>query len=156
MRVARVMFARGGLLLVGGGGLTSFTYRRDLQQARARVLTSSHLAETRCGPIEYATVGEGSLVLIVHGAGGGFDQGLDFAKELAERGFRVIAMSRFGYLRTPADASAAVQADAHACRLDALMIQRAAVIGASAGALDRRDIAWLTPEARRAAPAGGP
>ena len=51
-------------------------------------------------------------------------------------GFRVIAPSRFGYLRTPlpADASAQAQADAHACLLDALNIPRAAVIGASAGA----------------------
>lgn len=51
-------------------------------------------------------------------------------------GFRVIALSRFGYLRTPlpADASAAVQADVHACLLDALNIRRAAIIGASAGA----------------------
>jgi pimeloyl-ACP methyl ester carboxylesterase len=45
-------------------------------------------------------------------------------------------MSRFGYLRTPlpADASAAAQADAHACLLDALGIRRAAIVGASAGA----------------------
>ncbi len=48
----------------------------------------------------------------------------------------MIAMSRFGYLRTPlpADASAAAQADAHACLLDALGIRRAAIVGASAGA----------------------
>jgi len=41
-----------------------------------------------------------------------------------------------GYLRTPmpADASAAAQADAHACLLDALGIRRAAVMGGSAGA----------------------
>jgi pimeloyl-ACP methyl ester carboxylesterase len=34
----------------------------------------------------------------------------------------------------PADASAAAQADAHACLLDALGIRRAAIVGASAGA----------------------
>jgi 2-hydroxy-6-oxonona-2,4-dienedioate hydrolase len=75
-------------------------------------------------------------VLVVHGAGGGFDQGMQFAGELAAAGYRVIAMSRFGYLRTPlpADASAAAQADAHACLLDSLGIASAAIIGASAGA----------------------
>src|SRR6185437_6784067 len=68
--------------------------------------------------------------------GGGFDQGRQFAAILANRGYRVIAVSRFGYLRTPlpADASAEAQARAHACLLDALHIRRAAIIGASAGA----------------------
>jgi pimeloyl-ACP methyl ester carboxylesterase len=48
----------------------------------------------------------------------------------------VIAMSRFGHLRTPmpADASALAQAEAHVCLLDALGIPRAAVMGGSAGA----------------------
>ncbi len=135
-RVGRAVLTLGGLLVAGVGGLTYARYRHDLAQARARVLTGSQIAETRGGLIEYAILGDDPPVLIVHGAGGGFDQGLDFAKGLTERGFRAIAMSRFGYLRTPlpADASAAAQADAHACLLDALHIQRAAVIGVSAGA----------------------
>jgi 2-hydroxy-6-oxonona-2,4-dienedioate hydrolase len=39
-------------------------------------------------------------VLIVHCAGGGYDQGLAFGEPLSS-GWRIIAMSRFGYLRTP-------------------------------------------------------
>ncbi len=111
------------------------TYHRDIQHARERIATGSHIAETQCGPIEYAITGDGPPLLVAHGAGGGFDQGLDLAGALAERGFRVIAVSRFGYLQTPlpADASAAAQADAYACLLDALDIPRAAVLGASAG-----------------------
>ncbi len=75
-------------------------------------------------------------LLAVHGSGGGHDQGIAFAARLASRGIRVIAMSRFGYLRTPmpADASASAQADAHVCLLDALGLSRAAVMGGSAGA----------------------
>ena len=66
----------------------------------------------------------------------GTTKGMAFAGTLAQNGIRVIAMSRFGYLRTPmpADASAAAQADAHVCLLDALGIRRAAVMGGSAGA----------------------
>jgi pimeloyl-ACP methyl ester carboxylesterase len=126
-----------GLLVLGGAAaLAVIAYQQDIRKARARVEQGSQVAQTRCGPIEYAAVGEGEPVLFVHGAGGGFDQGLEMAQLLAGRGFRVILMSRFGYLRTPlpADASAAAQADAHACLLDALKVSRAAIIGASAGA----------------------
>jgi 2-hydroxy-6-oxonona-2,4-dienedioate hydrolase len=60
--------------------------------------------------------GEGPPGLVVHGAGGGYDQALAFGEPLARSGFHVITMSRFGYLRTPlpSDASSAAQADAHA------------------------------------------
>jgi pimeloyl-ACP methyl ester carboxylesterase len=92
--------------------------------------------------------GEGPPLLSVHGAGGGFDQGSELAEPLARSGFRVIAMSRFGYLRTPLprDASAAAQADAHACLLDALSIRRAAVLGASAGAPSSLQFALRHPD----------
>ena len=94
------------------------------------------MIDTRCGPIEVQQAGAGEPLLVVHGSGGGHDQGMAFAGSLAPRGIRVIAMSRFGYLRTPmpADASAAAQADAHVCLLDALGIRQAAVMGGSAGA----------------------
>jgi pimeloyl-ACP methyl ester carboxylesterase len=130
-----------------GLAAATYFYQRDIQQARHRVSSGSQIAETACGPIEYAVTGDGPLVLVVHGAGGGFDQGLDFGASLVERGFRVIAMSRFGYLRTPlpADASPAAQADAHACLLDALGIKRVAVAGASAGAPSSMQFALRHP-----------
>ena len=57
-------------------------------------------------------------------------------------------MSRFGYLRTPmpVDASAAAQADAHVCLLDALGIRRAAVMGGSAGAPSALQMAIRHPD----------
>jgi pimeloyl-ACP methyl ester carboxylesterase len=123
-------------------------YRRDMDHALERISAASVIAQTRCGPIEYASAGEGIPVLIVHGAGGGIDQGMDAAKSLVSAGFRVIAMSRFGYLRTPlpADASPEAQADAHACLLDALGIARAAIIGASAGAPSSMQFALRHPD----------
>jgi pimeloyl-ACP methyl ester carboxylesterase len=139
-----------GVLAVAAAGtaLAYGLFRRDLAAARARLTGASEIAATRCGPIEYAAFGVGSPVLLVHGAGGGFDQGLALGRSLAARGHRVIAMSRFGYLRTPlpADASAAAQADAHACLLDALGLTRAAVIGVSAGAPSALQLAVRHPE----------
>ncbi len=87
-------------------------------------------------------------LLAVHGSGGGFDQGMAFAAPLATKGVRVIAMSRFGYLRTPmpADASAEAQADAFVCLLDALDIDTAAVMGGSAGALSALQMAIRHPD----------
>lgn len=111
-------------------------YRQDLVAARERAASGSEVATTSCGTMEYAILGNGAPVLIAHGAGGGFDQGLEFGRPLVQAGFRAISVSRFGYLRTPlpADASPAAQADAYACLLDALKLPKVAILGVSAGA----------------------
>ena len=147
-RIGRSIAKLAILVLVGMSLLVFATYRRDLRQAQARLATGSSITDTACGPIEYAVAGNGLPVLVVHGAGGGFDQGMAFGEALQARGFRIIAMSRFGYLRTPlpVDASAAAQADAHACLLDALGIQRTAIIGISAGAPSSLQFALRHPQ----------
>jgi 2-hydroxy-6-oxonona-2,4-dienedioate hydrolase len=147
-RVGRAVAILISILVTGLIVLVYANYQRDIHQARERILVDSQIADTPCGPIEYAVAGNGPPVLVVHGAGGGFDQGLDSSEALVQAGFRVIAMSRFGYLRTPlpADASPAAQADAHACLLDALNIQRVAVVGFSAGAPSTMQFALRYPE----------
>jgi pimeloyl-ACP methyl ester carboxylesterase len=124
------------------------SYQRDLDAARARVASGSKLVNTPCGPIEYAVAGNGPPALMIHGAGGGFDQALDFGGPLIEHGFTVIAPSRFGYLRTPLpqDASPMSQADSHACLLDALGIRNAVVLGGSAGAPSAIQLCLRHPE----------
>ena len=100
-----------------------------------RVSTGSSIVNTERGLIEYASIGEGVPLLVVHGAGGGFDQALDFATGLNQAGFRCIFVSRFGYLRTPlpGDGSPEAQADLYGCLLDSLGIPEAAIMGVSAG-----------------------
>jgi len=149
MRIVRRVLV---LLAVGCLAVVAFAYsayRRDLQEAEKRIASGSQIAETRCGPIEYALIGEGLPLLTIHGAGGGFDQGVALAsKLLGGGGFRGICPSRFGYLRTPLpdDASAEAQADAHACLLDALGIDRVAVLGISAGGPSALQFALRHPQ----------
>ena len=149
-RMAAPRAARAALA-VGAAGVGAFTYvdyRRAIHESRQRIASGSRDA-SQPHTVRWR-IRSSAMVLrsVVHGAGGGFDQGLHFAKPLIDSSFRVIAMSRFGYLRTPLpkNASAAAQADAHACLLDALNIQRAAIVGASAGAPSSMQFALRHPE----------
>jgi 2-hydroxy-6-oxonona-2,4-dienedioate hydrolase len=110
-------------------------FEQDLVVAAKRAAQGSTMVDTRCGPIEVQQAGTGIPLLMIHGSGGGHDQGMAWAQPLVQQGVRVIAMSRFGYLRTPRpiNASPEAQADAHICLLDALGISKAAVMGVSAG-----------------------
>ena len=123
-------------------------YRRDMARIRIRLAADSCIAETAAGAIEYADAGHGPPVLVIHGASGGYDQGLLIAAENFGAGFRIIAPSRFGYLRTPfpRDASPAAQADAHAALLDALKIDCVIVLGFSAGGRSAIQLALRHPE----------
>jgi 2-hydroxy-6-oxonona-2,4-dienedioate hydrolase len=126
-----------GLAIAGGlaGAAVYLRYRNDLRAARERVATGGRITETERGPIEYGTAGHGPPVLVIHGAGGGYDQGLLIGSLGMADEFQVIAPSRFGYLNSPIpeDCSLEAQADAYACLLDALEIERVIVVAFSAG-----------------------
>lgn len=134
-RRGRIAFVALALVAAAGVALVLVPYRRDLDAARARVARDGQIARTACGPIEFATASRGMPVLVVHGAGGGYDQGLMFGRLVLGDRFRTIAPSRFGHLGSPIpeDASVEAQADAFACLLDALGIDRLPVLGVSAG-----------------------
>lgn len=129
------------------GLFTYARYRKDIRAIRDAVDRRSTIAETTAGEVEYAEAGEGEPMLVIHGAGGGYDQGLLLASDF-DGDYRFIAPSRFGYLKTPvpADASPAAQADAHAALLDILGIKRAIVMAASAGGPSAIELALRHPE----------
>lgn len=131
-----------------GGGYFIASYRETVAAAHARISHRSSLIETRFGNLEYAIQGRGEPFLMVHGTGGGFDQGLRFAGGLISNGFEVIAPSRFGYLRSsfPSDPSPQHQADAFVDLLDALNIDRIPIAGGSAGALSAAYFALRHPK----------
>jgi pimeloyl-ACP methyl ester carboxylesterase len=146
-RTGRFLLA--ALLATTGAVVWSFwRYRGELVAARHAARRGALIAVTPAGPVEYAKEGVGIPLLSIHGAGGGYDQGLALADDLMGEGFQVIAPSRFGYLGTPvpADASPAAQADAHAALLSDLDIARAIVLGVSAGARSAVELALRHPE----------
>jgi pimeloyl-ACP methyl ester carboxylesterase len=127
-------------------------YRQELREANHRLKSNSKILNTSFGQTEYATAGRGHPVLIVHGAGGGYDQGMLISDAWIGSGFRRIAISRFGYLRTsmPHEASHEAQADLYAEFLDSLGIEQVAIIAASAGGPSALQFALRHPDRCRA------
>ena len=101
---------------------------------------------TSRGTIEFAIRGEGAAVIICHGTGGGYDQGLMVACLM--NSFQGIAVSRAGYLRTPLDTghSPVGLADVYAALLDSLHIEKAAILGLSAGGVSAAHFALRHPD----------
>lgn len=112
------------------------SYRQDLQQAWARVrAVPTQLLETPDGTVEYADSGAGQPVLLSHGILGSHVEGLGMVGTYVGEDVRAIAPSRFGYFgsEVPADGTPARQADVYAALLDHLGVDRAVVVGYSAG-----------------------
>lgn len=145
----QIQFLAGALTGAAGIlGIKSYSqFHQDLKIAEKRVESQKKIIDTRLGIIVFGTQGNGSPVLVIHGAGGGFDQALHTAQIFGD-GFQWIAPSRFGYLGTPLpqDASPAAQADAHAALLDALEIDRIPIIGVSAGGTSALQFALRHPD----------
>ncbi len=122
-------------------------YQHETQAQAARLLAGSRLSQTPYGPVEFGQAGSGPTVIISHGSLGGYDSGLWLAGLLGP-GFHYLAPSRFGYLRTPLppDPSLAAQAGQYAALLDALQIERTAMLGLSAGGLSALQFALRYPD----------
>ena len=151
------MVTRRTLLTVGGlaagavvvaGAATAVSYGSALEAARKRSATGSIVIDSSFGALEYAEAGAGQPFLMIHGTGGGFDQGLAFCAPLLDKGYRVISPSRFGYLRSnyPEDPSSENQADVLVQLLDHLGIDKLPVAGGSAGALPAIQFAIRHPD----------
>ncbi len=106
------------------------------------------LLATPRGSVELAVAGDGPAVLALNGALGGWDQSLILARVVGAPGFRYLALSRPGYLgtslalgRTPAE-----QGDLYRDVLDALGIDRAAVMAVSGGGPSALSFALRHPD----------
>ncbi len=123
-------------------------YFMEMQAIAERIAAGGAIAKTRHGQIEYTMWGDGPPVMTLHGAGGGYDQGVLPARAFGGDGFRWISPSRFGYLGStlPDDPSTAAQADAFADLLDALGIDTIAIVAMSGGVPPALQFAAHYPE----------
>jgi pimeloyl-ACP methyl ester carboxylesterase len=144
----RDVWAGVGFAVASAAGLTFWAYLTDIGRAKENLRHGSEVFTSRSGAMEYAVAGAGAPVLVVHGTGGGFDQGLAFGEKIVAAGRQVISPSRYGYLRSafPDDPSPESQADAFVDLLDELGVERAPVIGVSAGALSAIEFAIRHPD----------
>lgn len=151
MRTTVVRVGIGAFVLVLASIIVAFVsfslWRQRYSEALAR---DSEVAMTTRGAIEYATVGEGTPFLTLHGTPGGYDQTLNTRKAIRAlaRGSMTIAVSRPGYLRTPLESGATfeAQADLYAALLDELGIDRVVMYAASGGGYAGLQFALRHPE----------
>jgi len=124
------------------------TYNKKMKAARERIKRESQLLETKFGMMEYAIRGQGKPILLIHGAGGGFDQGLWLGQICVDGNYQLIAPSKFGYLNsdTPKEYSAKFQAEQYRILLDYLGIEKVSLIGVSAGGPSSMQFANDFPE----------
>lgn len=110
-------------------------FSKEKEEQLQKLVGKSSIMITDEGTIEYAIKGEGEPVLMIHGAGGGYDQGLLLADYLLPENCKVIAISRFGYLNTPLQEGATSdnQAALYKALIDELGIENVHVIGVSDG-----------------------
>ena len=123
-------------------------YLGDMHKAYARVGARGTVIASPYGDIEYTQGGSGPPVLVIHGSGGGYDQGELMVRAVLGEQFHWIAPSRFGYLRSTFHRGATFddQAHAYAHLLDKLGIQKVAVVALSHGGPSALLFAALHPQ----------
>ena len=150
-KIIKILLVRVISLVVIDVALVALTYpqyNREMSAAQSRLLAGSDILRTDQGDIEYALTGEGIPVLLLHGAGGGYDQGLWGAKVYLGGGYKIVSVSRYGFLRSPIPTNASIKKQAALYKelLDYLNIKKAIVIGASAGGPSATQFANDYPE----------
>lgn len=128
--------------------LISAAYFWDMNRAYERISGKSTVIPSPYGDIEFTEGGSGPDVLVIHGSGGGYDQGELLSQAVLGDQFHWITPSRYGYLRStyPENATFDDQTHAYAYLLDHLGIKKVAVVALSHGGPSALLFAVLYPE----------
>jgi pimeloyl-ACP methyl ester carboxylesterase len=138
-------------IVIGGivvGVLVSAAYLWDMHRAYERVRGKGTVIPSPYGDIEYTAGGSGPDILVIHGSGGGYDQGELIVQTILSEQFHWMTPSRFGYLRSTFHEVATFddQAHAYAYLLDQLGVKKVAVVALSHGGPSALLFAVLHPE----------
>lgn len=112
----------------------------------------SKIVETKQGKVEYFLTDEENkekpVVMCSHGGMGGVDQSRLMLDWVKRDKYRLLCVSRPGYLLTPLESGKSIeeQANLFACLLDSLDIKKACIISASAGGPPAYTFAIKYPE----------
>jgi pimeloyl-ACP methyl ester carboxylesterase len=136
LELLNVVFWAVGILVVVISLLIVLKFRKAMTK-RYRYLNSipSKIYTSKHGDIEYFLTGEGPTILVSHGITGGVDQGISLSKDYIGDGYRLLFVSRFGYLKSsiPNGASSELQVEVYKELLDYLGIRKIFIFGNSAG-----------------------
>lgn len=114
----------------------SFSKEKKVYIKARNYITESHkIFVSSYGNVQYLVIGNGEPVLVSHGITGGIDQGVGLSEKYLEDNYKMIYVSRFGYLDSdiPKEANVKMQAEVYNELLDYLNIDKAFIFGNSAG-----------------------
>lgn len=145
---ARQILRWTGIGLIAAVVFVLTAYFLDMNRAYERVRGKSTIIPSPYGDIEYTEGGSGPPVLVIHGSGGGYDQGELIVQAVLGDQFHWITPSRFGYLDSTFHEGATWddQAHAYAYLLDQLGVKKVAVVALSQGGPSALLFALLHPE----------
>jgi pimeloyl-ACP methyl ester carboxylesterase len=126
------------------------TYRHQgvWAMGREKAELVSHLVRTELGLIEYRSVGQGPVVLVLNGGHTNCHSPLGHEAFFLAQGYQLIIPSRPGYGRTPSSTGKRAEAfaDALVSLLDLLQLDQVIVVGISAGGPTALQLAGRHPE----------
>jgi pimeloyl-ACP methyl ester carboxylesterase len=149
MKTKYLVLLSTGILIIVFFTVIHIKYRQDLSRSFDRINSfETQVFKSVEYDIEYILKGNGPTILISHGVTGGIDQGIGLSDRYLDKGYRLLYISRFGYLNSsfPDHPSAKLQAEAYKDLLEYLDIDSVFILGNSAGGASALHFAIDYPE----------
>jgi pimeloyl-ACP methyl ester carboxylesterase len=149
LEIENLIFVLVGIVVFIIAFIIFMKYRKTLAKNQDYLASiPSQVFTSKLGKIEYYLKGEGPTILVSHGITGGVDQGIGLSKDYLGDGYRLLFVSRFGYLKSsiPTEASSELQAEVYKELIDYLGIEKTFIFGNSAGGTSAMQFAIKYPK----------